>query len=178
MDQPDVVALQRLLKRNGLDWWVVGGWGVDAILGSQTRPHKDLDVLIAVEQLPALRAVLHESGYRLTLLWDENRWHDEGNGSDEERATAFVLTDRRGREIDVHVLDVSSAGIRPLWATDRVLAVQDLAWRGAIGDEEVACLSCAAQLRFHRGYDLPDTHAADVQLLQAYVARSTRSWPG
>ncbi|MGH8515394.1 MAG: nucleotidyltransferase domain-containing protein [Gammaproteobacteria bacterium] len=30
---------------------MVGGWGIDALLGAQTRPHKDLDLLIRLEDV-------------------------------------------------------------------------------------------------------------------------------
>jgi lincosamide nucleotidyltransferase A/C/D/E len=41
----DVLAVQSLLLRRRAEWCIVGGWGVDALLGEQTHPPKDLDVL-------------------------------------------------------------------------------------------------------------------------------------
>jgi lincosamide nucleotidyltransferase A/C/D/E len=31
----------------GLVVWLDGGWGVDALLGYRSRPHQDLDLVIA-----------------------------------------------------------------------------------------------------------------------------------
>ena len=40
----------------------MGGWGVDALLGAQTREHHDLDVLVLGEDLPALAEVFDDEG--------------------------------------------------------------------------------------------------------------------
>lgn len=32
----------------GLRTWVAGGWGVDALLGRQTRVHRDLDLALDI----------------------------------------------------------------------------------------------------------------------------------
>src|SRR5690242_455224 len=45
MRAEEVVALYTLLDDHGVRLWVDGGWGIDALLAEQTRPHKDLDVL-------------------------------------------------------------------------------------------------------------------------------------
>jgi lincosamide nucleotidyltransferase A/C/D/E len=44
MSSGDVVELLRLLETSGVEVYVDGGWGVDALLGEQTRPHSDLDI--------------------------------------------------------------------------------------------------------------------------------------
>jgi len=41
-----VVAFCRGLRALGIEIWLDGGWGVDALLGEQTRPHKDLDIVV------------------------------------------------------------------------------------------------------------------------------------
>ena len=41
----DARTLYGALSAAGVRCWVVGGWGVDALIGQRTRPHKDLDVL-------------------------------------------------------------------------------------------------------------------------------------
>src|SRR5438874_13741981 len=46
MSSKDLVDLYEALGRLGVQIWVDGGWGVDALLGKQTRPHKGLDIAI------------------------------------------------------------------------------------------------------------------------------------
>ena len=51
-----LVALGRvheLLQREGIEYWLFGGWAVDFYVGSVTRPHDDID--IAVWRSPARR---------------------------------------------------------------------------------------------------------------------------
>jgi lincosamide nucleotidyltransferase A/C/D/E len=42
-----------MLEEAKVTVWVDGGWGVDALLGEQTRPHKDLDIAIEEKDLPS-----------------------------------------------------------------------------------------------------------------------------
>src|SRR6266700_6998743 len=44
MTAADVLEIVDLLERVGVEPWVNSGWGVDALLGEQTRPHEDLDL--------------------------------------------------------------------------------------------------------------------------------------
>jgi lincosamide nucleotidyltransferase A/C/D/E len=40
----DVIEVVGALGPHGLNVWIDGGWGVDALVGEQTRDHADLDV--------------------------------------------------------------------------------------------------------------------------------------
>ena len=42
MDSAEVVALYTELETKGIATWLDGGWGVDALLGRQTRSHADV----------------------------------------------------------------------------------------------------------------------------------------
>ncbi len=42
LEASTVVHLTRALVGSNADWCVVGGWGVDALFGEETRLHKDL----------------------------------------------------------------------------------------------------------------------------------------
>lgn len=48
----DVVEILGLLRRAGTEVWVGGGWGIDALLGRQTRDHRDLDLMYRHERDP------------------------------------------------------------------------------------------------------------------------------
>src|SRR5580700_5949323 len=60
----DAVELYKLFDRHGIKVWIDGGWGVDALLGHQTRKHDDLDVAIYYSSLTALSELLKDRGYR------------------------------------------------------------------------------------------------------------------
>jgi lincosamide nucleotidyltransferase A/C/D/E len=38
----DVAEIVEWLRTAGVEVWLDGGWGVDALIGEQTREHKDL----------------------------------------------------------------------------------------------------------------------------------------
>ncbi len=52
-----------VFDRTGLEWWVAGGWSIEAFTGL-ARPHEDIDVSIWRSDVPALIDVL-ESRYHL-----------------------------------------------------------------------------------------------------------------
>src|SRR6266536_3316854 len=58
-----VVEVVRELERGGVVVWVDGGWGIDALLGRETRPHADLDLVIDRDQLPRARLLLGGLGF-------------------------------------------------------------------------------------------------------------------
>jgi lincosamide nucleotidyltransferase A/C/D/E len=58
MNAADVIEIYTELERLGVRIWIDGGWGVDALLGRQTRPHADLDIAVEENSVQALRTVL------------------------------------------------------------------------------------------------------------------------
>jgi lincosamide nucleotidyltransferase A/C/D/E len=54
----DVIDFYRTVTQLGIEVWIDGGWGVDALLGLQTRSHKDLDIVIEQKHVAALRQYL------------------------------------------------------------------------------------------------------------------------
>jgi lincosamide nucleotidyltransferase A/C/D/E len=46
MDSSSLLAVVGVLEAEGISVWLDGGWGVDALLGYQTRDHDDLDVVV------------------------------------------------------------------------------------------------------------------------------------
>lgn len=63
MDADEVVRVLDLLDRSQITVWLDGGWGVDALLGRQTRPHDDLDLVIPRPDCKGAEAVLAELGF-------------------------------------------------------------------------------------------------------------------
>jgi lincosamide nucleotidyltransferase A/C/D/E len=161
----DVFSIHQRLFENGIQVWLTGGWGIDALLGEQTRPHKDLDVIMLLDDIVRMRELLGSDGYNLKELWSENCWVVDAQGV--ETATAFVLQDSEGREFDVHAmrLDDRGNGI-PVWeAEELIFKREDLAGKGMIAGVPVQCLSPEMQMMCHTGYELPDEQLRDLELL-------------
>jgi lincosamide nucleotidyltransferase A/C/D/E len=164
----DAIDIYRNLTDSGIAVWLTGGWGIDALLGKQTRPHKDLDVIVLLDDIVRIRKLLEGDGYRLKDLWSEDKVVIDPHGT--ETSTAFVMAHPDDREVDLHaiVLDDRGNGI-PAWNHDEGwnFATEDLAGEGVIAGVAVHCLSAQIQAICHTGYELPDYQVRDMELLQA-----------
>ena len=150
MTAEDIVDLYSGLLAAGVRVWVDGGWGIDALLGRQTRTHRDFDAIAAFQDLLALTRYLSGRGFALKVIWPENRWAPSpeepalvGRESPAvEAATAFVLEDGSGRETDFQVVRVDEHGRwLPAWETDLVFPPEAFAGMGTVGGTRVRCLS-------------------------------------
>ena len=139
----------RLLEAEGIDVWVGGGWGVDALLGKRTRRHRDLDVALRHSDVPALRALLASHGF-------------EDVPRDDTRACNFVLGDDRGREVDVHSFSHEEDG-NLTFGMD--YPRESLTGAGTIAGQRVDCISPEWLVRFHSGYELDVDDYRDVAAL-------------
>lgn len=63
MTADDVLFVLALLQRAELDVWVGGGWGIDALVGVQTRDHRDLDLMHREDHEAAVLAALSAAGF-------------------------------------------------------------------------------------------------------------------
>jgi len=55
MDAEEVLTIARWLSQRAVVYRVNGGWAVDALHGSQTRGHRDIDTFLDEDHLAALR---------------------------------------------------------------------------------------------------------------------------
>ena len=154
MTSADLIDLLRLLDEASIDIWLDGGWGVDALLETQTREHKDADVIVRVPDVPKLRQILGQKGFVIK------------NGSP---PNSFLLVDDSGREIDVHavVFDVSGNGVyRMENGEDWIYPEEGFGRRGSVDGFVVQCLSPTTQVLCHaHGYTPVEKDFRDMELL-------------
>jgi lincosamide nucleotidyltransferase A/C/D/E len=146
----------------------MGGWGVDALLGEESRVHHDLDVLVARRHLPRFLAAIASIGFSEAYLWEGENQFVEIDG--ERFPTAFVQVDGVGREVDVHVIEVSDDGTPTAlcevpWLFDK----DSLRGLGQIAGQPVRCVSASTQLQMHSGYQLPAEHRKDAARLRRFL---------
>jgi lincosamide nucleotidyltransferase A/C/D/E len=162
----DATDLYLSIISRGVRCWVMGGWGVDALLGRQTRPHHDLDLLVVVGDLPLLHEVANELGFEQKLVWAAENTYVRV--ADVDWPTAFVLGDQTGRELDIHAIEIAPDGrVFPRCMVPWEFPAAALSGSGLIGDVSVVCLSSSGQIAAHSGYDLPPHHQADLAALAA-----------
>ena len=58
MTANDVIEFVKLLNHNDINVCVDGGWGVDALLGKQTRLHNDLGIAVEHKDVPKFERCL------------------------------------------------------------------------------------------------------------------------
>jgi lincosamide nucleotidyltransferase A/C/D/E len=132
----DVVVFLNLMEENGINVVVDGGWGVDALLGYQSRRHLDLDIAIAHCDVSALRKALGPVGYVEVT----------GNGT---HTYNFVLGDVMGHLIDVHSYEFDDAGQLRFGIP---YPFDSLQGTGRIADKTVRCITPERMVEFHTAY--------------------------
>jgi lincosamide nucleotidyltransferase A/C/D/E len=156
LDAGDVLAILDRLEGAGVAVWLDGGWGVDALMGRQSRPHGDLDLVVARDDCAAARAALAAAGFRHDL------------DAEPGLPARLVLADADGRSADLHpvVFDRAGNGWQELdgdgWG---VYPAAGLAGTGVVGGRRVRCLTSELQVRHHLGYPLGDSDRHDLRLL-------------
>jgi lincosamide nucleotidyltransferase A/C/D/E len=149
MKAEDVVAMLDLLENEGIEVVIDGGWGVDALVGRQTRPHDDLDIAVEHRHVPRIREILGQRGYTEVPR-------------DDATDTNFVLGDGEGHELDVHSYTFDSDG-NLLYGVE--YKPRDLIGTGTINGRPVRCIPPDVMVKFHTGYPLDDNDYKDVKVL-------------
>jgi lincosamide nucleotidyltransferase A/C/D/E len=149
MTANDVIEIVQLFNQHPIDFYIDGGWGVDALLGEQTRRHADLDIAIQHKDVAQIRALLEARGYK-----DVPR--------DDTRDCNFVLGDDQGHQIDIHSYTFDAAG-------NLVYGVaypfDSLTGTGSVNKHPVKCISPEWMVKFHTGYTLDENDYHDVRAL-------------
>jgi len=150
----DVISLYTELENLGITIWIDGGWGVDALLGEQTRPHHDLDITIQQNDVLKLRQLMQARGYKDIRLEEARPWN-------------FVLGDENGREIDFHVVVIDERGNGLYGPTEKgeMYPAASLTGTGSIHGRTVRCISPEWMVKFDSGYKLKEKDFRDVSAL-------------
>ncbi|HEX5957424.1 MAG TPA: hypothetical protein VFY92_02060, partial [Hyphomicrobiaceae bacterium] len=154
MEAGDVLGVLAALDAAKIAVWLDGGWGIDALVGQQTRPHDDLDLVIALDDVDeALNALAH-LGFAIT---------------DDLRPVRLVQRAGDGRGLDLHtvIFDAAGNGLQPQPdGTSFAYTHAGLSGRGSIAGHAVRCLTAELQLACHMGYEPDAQDVADMRLLR------------
>ncbi len=148
MEAKDVIKLYKLFEENDIEVWIDGGWGIDALLGKQTRPHSDLDIAIYHKNKPKLLKLLEERGYKDIERDDTSDWN-------------FVLGNGK-REVDVHTFVFDNSG-NNVYGT--AYPKESLAGSGTINGESVKCIHPEWVVKFHANYEPKEKDLKDIKAL-------------
>ena len=163
MNATDVLDLLDTLDGLGVRHWVDGGWGVDCLLGEQTRPHSDLDLVVPRPDLDRVRAELVARGYQVLRDW---------------LPTSLAYRHPSAREVDLHPVDPTSDG-----GGDQVLP-DGTTWHyaapvtGTIAGRPTSCAPAEDQVQMHLGYDPRPVDREDMARLARRFDLTLPSSPG
>lgn len=115
-----------VLDLAGIAVVVIGGWGIDALVGRQLRPHADLDLIADEREFDRAARALEELGFR---PWN----HDSSPGPIGEVPISAAQT---FRDCALRVVELHAADLRKIDSVE-----------GSIGDRPVSCLSADCQLQ-------------------------------
>lgn len=159
MDATRVLDLVAHLQAHGIPIWLDGGWGVDALLGKQTRPHDDLDLVARLEDSARIEAALGDRGYVI------------GFGGP---PLSYELVDDAGHQVDVHPASFGPNGdgiYRMTNGRDWVYPAAGFGGEGRILGRPLPCLTPEVVLVNHTtGYALDEAHQRDVRALSERYA--------
>ena len=149
MTAQDVVEFVKQCQERGIEIIIDGGWGVDALVGRQTRRHNDLDIALEHKDVPQVRALLEAQGYT-----DVPR--------DDTRDCNFVLGDAQGHLVDFHSFTFDQAGNITFGVA---YPFDSLQGHGSIDGFPVRCITPKWMVKFHTGYPLDEGDYHDVKAL-------------
>ncbi len=153
MTAAEVLAVLDDLEAHGVLAWVDGGWGVDALLGEQTRDHDDLDLVIDRQALDAAREQFLDAGFALERDW---------------LPTTIALRHPDGRAVDLHPVVPTEDG-----GGDQTLLEGTGTFHylppttGLIGGRRVRCCPVETQVATHLGYEPDEGDVTDMRRLAA-----------
>lgn len=154
MDAVRVLDLLADLEALGIQLWLDGGWAVDALLGEQTRPHDDLDLVSRLEDSARIEKALGARGYV-----------QAGGGLPH----SFELVDAEGHQVDVHPVPFNPDGdgvYQMVGGGEWIFPASGFRGVGRILGRAVPCLTPEVVLVNHTtGYALDQEHERDVRAL-------------
>lgn len=162
MQRAEVLAVLGELQQAGCRTWLAGGWAVDALVGRQTRAHRDLD--LAIDSRDEALAV-----QRLARL------------------CYYLETDWRPVRLELVKPGYGWVDLHPVWFDDTGHGRQpDLDGgyfdyplpaftEGLLDGVRLPCLTRDQQLRFRRGYPQRSVDVHDVHLLDQLGNEHKRS---
>jgi lincosamide nucleotidyltransferase A/C/D/E len=160
-DLLDVLDVMARAQAGEARLWLAGGWGIDALIKEQTRPHRDVDLVHDRAQEPTMLGALAAAGFEEVL---------------DLRPVRFVMRDGAGRELDLHPLVFAADGSAVQAAdsdggTFRYPAA--CFTTGTVLGRRVPCISVSQQVRFHQGYEPADRDRHDMAQLRRVFGVAT-----
>ena len=146
----DVKQILRLAMEAEIKVFLDGGWGVDALIGYETRTHNDIDIFVEKKDYHKFIQIIKDNGFYEIKMEYTTTSHT-------------VWEDENKRIIDLHCFEYTD--------DDKILyegncfPLETFTGRGKVEDIEVSCVEPYSQVMFHLGYEFDENDMHDVKLL-------------
>ena len=163
----ELLLIVDTIRSAGVETWLAGGWGVDALVGRQTRRHADVDLVVDdfERSAPLAAAALASLGFETVL-----RYRAEALMPD-----CWQMRYRSLRSVGFTSLDWP----RLCAALDRdgpalggrgdPSAPQHVLAEGLVAGRPVPCLSAKVQVLLHSDFELTGDQRQDLARLRSLV---------
>ncbi len=157
----EILEVLDAVRSTGCRFWLEGGWGVDALVGRQTRPHRDVDVDFDAAYEHEVLQVLSLLGYSIETDWRPNRVELSASGS---------------RWVDLHPLVIDDNGDARQAALEGGWHEFHRSWftTGRLVGVTVPCVSVEAQRVFRTDYELRSIDRLDLAQLDLLGNQASR----
>lgn len=151
MPAEEVVRIVDWLDAANVTYQINGGWGVDGLVGRQTRRHRDLDLVVDEEDVPDFLDWLVDRGYRTVEDWLPVR---------------IELASAAGR-VDVHPMRIDATGDGIQQGLDHQVYVHAAGERthGRVGGRTVVVANADRARALRAGYQIRDVDRHDLNQL-------------
>jgi lincosamide nucleotidyltransferase A/C/D/E len=166
MNATTVLHILDLLATGGVQVWLDGGWGVEALLGRIRRPHYDLDLVLGLDDLARAVDLLVRDGFGIT----------------EEELGRVVLVHAEHGRVDLHpvTFDPHGNGMQvqlPAPPAAPLVYPSDGFVSGLILGRAVPCIAADVQVSVRLGYDRSEKHRQDaIALCSAFGLQLPAYW--
>lgn len=141
-----------LLDELNIRYWVEGGWGIDILIGKQTRDHRDIDIDFDANAESELLEKLAEQGYKIVI---------------DERPTRVELYHPQYGYLDLHPFELSEPGMmkqaNPAGGWFELSS--DWFTESSFDGRRIPCVSVEGQRLFHSGYEQREIDQIDLKNL-------------
>lgn len=146
----DACEILSLTEKHGIMVFLDGGWGVDALIGRETRVHNDIDLFVEGTEYDRFIDILKTRGFSEVV---------------EEYTTEnhTVWKDDKDRIVDLHQFTYGQNDT--IYYEGELFPKAVFSGRGRIGDIAVNCIEPQSQVMFHLGYEHDENDIHDVMLL-------------
>ena len=152
----DLKNVIRIFDSLSIQYWLDGGWGVDALTGKQSREHRDIDIDFDANYTDLVLEALKNHGYVMETDWLPVR--------------AELYSSELGY-IDVHPFVLREDGTAKQADFEGGWYEFEADYFGSAQLEgmTVPCISPKGQMAFHTGYELRDVDRQDIAIIEGLL---------